>query len=98
MPQFDVFKLTGGPLVVDCQADVLAGLNTRFVIPLQPRNQGVQVSQRLNPLLRFADDDLCLKTHFATTIETRVLGKAIGSVAEHDYVIKSAIDMLLFGF
>lgn len=98
MPQFDVFKLAGGTLVVDCQSDLLAGLNTRFVIPLQPLEEGGQVSQRLNPLLRVAGEELCLKTHFATTIETRRLGKAIDSVVGQDYVIKSAIDMLLFGF
>jgi toxin CcdB len=98
MAQFDVHRLAGGTLAVDCQANLLSDLNTRFVIPLQPLNEGAQVSQRLDPFVRFAGQERCLKTHFATTIETRLLGEAIGSVADQDYAIKSAIDMLLFGF
>ena len=35
MPQFDVYRLRDGELVVDCQADILSGLNTQLVIPLQ---------------------------------------------------------------
>lgn len=37
MAKFDVYRLRdSGGLVVDCQADLLDGLNTRFVVPSLP--------------------------------------------------------------
>ena len=97
MPQFDVFRLQNGELVVDCQADVLSGLNTRLVIPLQIIDEGGQVSARLNPLLTIGGERLVLKTHFAGAIDTRLLRTRTGSAAEHEYAIKAALDVLISG-
>ncbi len=98
MAQFDVFRLAGGRLVVDCQADLLSDLNTRLVIPLQPLAEGGQISERLNPILTIDDQGLVLKTHLAASIDAQLLGKAVSSVASQEYAVKSAIDMLLSGF
>ena len=39
MSQFDVYRIPDGPLVVDCQTDLLNYLQSRFVVPLLPPPQ-----------------------------------------------------------
>ncbi|WP_121119875.1 CcdB family protein [Croceibacterium ferulae] len=50
MAKFDVYRMRqGGILVIDCQADLLSGLNTRLVVPLLARSDAPQPAARLNP-------------------------------------------------
>jgi len=97
MAQFDVFRLPDGPLVVDCQADLLSDLSTRLVVPLQAIDDGGQVSPRLNPILMVGSERLVLKAHFASTVNARLLRHPIATLAEHAYVIKAALDILISG-
>ena len=51
MAKHDVYRLRASPnYVVDCQADILAGLNSRFVVPLLPIDQAPRPAARLNPV------------------------------------------------
>jgi toxin CcdB len=97
MAQFDVFRLPEGELVVDCQSDMVSGLGTRLVVPLQPIEDGGQVSARLNPLVAVNGDRLVLKTHFATALDARLLRERVGTLVEHEYAIKGALDFLISG-
>lgn len=35
MAQFDVYRVRGNVLVLDCQSDLLSSLTSRFVVPLR---------------------------------------------------------------
>ena len=51
MARFDVHaSRRGGLLLLDCQANVLSSLNTRFVVPLQPEATAPKAARRLNPV------------------------------------------------
>jgi toxin CcdB len=45
MPQFDLFRLEGGTLVVDLQTDLIGRDATRIVAPLRERGPVVSVDE-----------------------------------------------------
>lgn len=99
MAQFDVFARRGGPgFLVDCQADSLSRLNTRFVVPALPRESAPSLMGQLNPVLEIEGQNVVLMPQNAATVSMRELGRPIGSFAEHRYAIMNAIDMLLTGY
>lgn len=99
MAQFDVYRNRSEPgYLLDCQADMLSGLTTRVVVPLLPPDYAPRPSHRLNPMLRFADEDFVLMTHFAAAVQQRSLGEVAGSLARDYITIMDAFDMLLTGY
>lgn len=98
MAKYDVYRLGDGILVVDCQADLLSDLDTRFVVPLVPAAESWGNVRRLNPTLPFRDEPHVLLPQEAMTLNRRELGMSIGSLAEHDLTIGNALDMLISGF
>jgi toxin CcdB len=97
MAQFDVFRLPDGELVVDCQTDLLFGLGTRLVVPLQAMEEGGQISTRLNPIFVVAGKRLVFKAHLAAAVNIRLLRQPMASLAEQEYIIKAALDVLISG-
>lgn len=98
MAKYDVYRLRGDTLVVDCQADLLSDLQTRFVVPLIPAEKAWGNVRRLNPAISFAGASHVLLPQEAVSIDRRDLQSRVGSVAEHDLVIGNALDMLISGF
>lgn len=98
MAKFDVYRLEGGALVVDCQADLLSDLDSRFVVPLVPAAESWGNVRRLNPTISFSDMPHVLLPQEAGTLDRRELGDRIGSLADHDLTIGNALDMLISGF
>lgn len=99
MAQFDLFMRRGGPgLLLDCQTDMLARLNTRFVVPALPQDSVPAAITHLNPVLEFESQRFVLLPQNAATVLLRDLGQAIGSFAEHRFAIMNALDMLLTGY
>jgi toxin CcdB len=99
MARFDVYKLQpDGALVLDCQADLLGDLQTRFVIPLFPANDAPKAAERLNPIFDVDGKEMILFPQFAATVGKRDLGNPIYSLADKDVQILAAIDMLVSGF
>jgi hypothetical protein len=96
MAQFDVYRLAAGPLVVDCQADFLSYLHSRFVIPLLPSNL-VEGSIRLNPAFEIAGEMVHLFPQGAATVPAADLRERVKSLADESYTILNAIDFLLGG-
>lgn len=96
MAQFDVFRWRNR-LLIDCQADTLARMDTRVVIPLVA-TQDVRAFPRLTPVVRFNDDDYFIAAQLITAVSMRELGQPIGSLAEHRYAILGAIDLLVTGY
>lgn len=96
MSQFDVFALPGGPLVVDCQADLLSDLDTRFVVPLLPPEL-VKAVSRLNPTFAMQHGSFILFPQAAATVLVGELRERIGSLADEGFTILNALDLLLTG-
>ena len=98
MSRYSVYRLRSGTRVVDCQADILAHLKSRFVVPLLRSEQLPEAIARLNPLLEFNNERLLMATHLAVSIPTSEIAKELGSLANEDSKIANALDMLLMGF
>lgn len=96
MAQFDIFELSNGGLVVDCQSDLLSDMDTRFVVPLVLPAL-VKPTGRLNPGFEIESQCLLLAPQGAATIPARELRHHVGSLAEQGFVILNALDFLLTG-
>jgi len=97
MAQFDIFELRSGGLVIDCQADILAGINTRFVAPLNLPDDAPPGRARLNPVFQVDGEQRVMVTQFAGAVSVSELGRKVMSLGREEYVIKNALDMLLSG-
>lgn len=95
MAQFDVHRLGDG-LVIDCQSDLLAQLESRFVVPLISRAD-VPVAQRLNPIFEIEGKDRVMLTQAAGAVRRRELGAVVTSLADRSFEITGALDILLSG-
>ena len=94
MARFDLYHVRDGGLVVDCQADFLDDIATRFVVPLLPIGAGPPANARLNPVFGVGGERLVMTTQFAAAIRVRdLIGKA-GSLEGEAYRITNALDVL----
>ena len=96
MAQFDVLRVTGDVLVLDCQSDLLVDLPTRFVVPLRELDR-IHLP-RLTPSFDIAGRTLTMITPLARSIDKRDVTGKVASLAAHEYEIKNALDMLTSGF
>jgi len=97
--RYDVHEVgEGRGLVVDCQANTLSHLNSRFVIPLQLPTIAPLAARKLNPRFEIDGVDYVLVTQFAAAVPLRSLGRIVTSLRDEDARIKDALDMLMFGF
>lgn len=99
MARFDVFaRADGSPgYLLDCQTDLLANLNTRFVVPLLPLNAAPRPAARLNPVFDIAGLPHVMVTQFAAAVLTRELGEKVASLSDQDTSVTNALDMLISG-
>lgn len=98
MAQFDVHRLIpNGTFVVDCQSDLLAELNTRFVVPLIRRDAAPTAAQRLNPVFSISGAQHVMVTQFAAAVEVRELGEIVGSLTDRAFEVIGALDVLISG-
>jgi toxin CcdB len=96
LAQFDVHRLGKG-LVVDCQSDLLAHLNTRVVVPLIPSAQAPKPARRFNPAFSIDGAEQVMDTQFVSAVERRELGAVVASLADHSFEITGALDVLISG-
>jgi toxin CcdB len=98
MAQFDVHASPSGRgLLLDCQADLLSDLDTRFVAPLLPLDEAPKPAGRLNPLFDVRGKRYVMVTQYVSTLELRELGLRIASLARHHHEIVNALDVLITG-
>lgn len=104
MPQLDVYRNKNPatrelyPLVLDVQADLLADLPTRVVIPLtQSRPLIKRPLTILMPILRIADEEYVLVTPELAGIAKSALGARVANINGQREVIISALDLLMTG-
>ncbi|GAA0658120.1 toxin CcdB [Sphingomonas insulae] len=96
MAQFDALRVTGNVIVLDCQSNFLADLPTRFVVPLRKLDH-IDLA-RLTPTFIVGGEPLTMITPLARSIAKRDILGTVQSLAEHEYEIKAAIDLLVTGF
>jgi len=98
MAKYDIYALNGGRLVVDCQADLLLHIDTRFVVPLLTEAEAPQPAARLNPVLIVQGAPMVMLTQQAAAVPVKYLGYPIVSLAAQQDSIGNALDMLICGF
>jgi toxin CcdB len=99
MARFDVYRgQTFDGLVLDCQADLLAALPTRLMVPLIPAERFDRLYARLNPVFQIDGVDYSMATQMAAAVPVRSLGECLTSLAVDQSRIMDAIDMLLTGY
>jgi len=94
--QFDVHQLSKGRLVVDCQADLLDYLASRFVVPLVSLDKAAP-AKRLNPVFNIGGRDYIMLTEAAAAVPVRELGEIVASLADRSFEITGALDVLISG-
>lgn len=95
MARFDIYRLADGGLVVDCQADFLGEIATRFVAPLLPSGDAPPPNGRLNPIFDVLGERLVMVTQFATAMRVAELGARAGSLDHEHLRVIGAIDVLI---
>jgi toxin CcdB len=99
MAKYDVFRRRSGTgYLLDCQADLLSRLNTRFVVPLLPVGEAPKPAARLNPVFELEGGSHVMMTQFAAAVPAAELGEKVTSLGDRDTVILNALDMLISGF
>jgi toxin CcdB len=97
MARFDVLALVDG-LVLDCQADLLSDLRTRFVVPLTELAEASVAAGRLNSVLHLPQGPFVMVTQAAATIDVWEIKRVVISLADAEATIMNALDMLLTGY
>jgi len=94
MARFDVFRLPGGALALDCQSDLLDHLASRFTVPLVPEDTLPARIPGLHPSFEIAGMMTVMATHLAGAIPARAMKDKVVSLAAQEYVIQRALDAL----
>ncbi|WP_448202797.1 CcdB family protein [Azospirillum sp. sgz302134] len=99
MAKFDVYRRTNGPgYLLDLQANILSGLNTRFVAPLLPPSHAPIPAARLNPMFDVMGERCVMVTQFVGAVPVNELGPCVGSLMSEDTAVTGALDMLTGGY
>jgi toxin CcdB len=98
MARFGVYRLSEGSCVLDCQADLLSGLTSRFVVPLVPLDLIENPVMWLNPQFDVGGEWLVMMTQFSASVDVRALKSFVLSLHDEQDSIMRALDMLIVGF
>lgn len=94
MAQHRVYRLPGGPLVVDLQSDLIA-TPTRIVAPLFPPGGAIPAFTRLEPVFEIEGERLALHVGEMAAVPAKlVAGPAVADLSERDREIRGALDMI----
>ena len=85
------------PYLIELQADLLAGLSTRFVAPLVPASRFGPPASRLNPVFRVGARNFVMDTALCAGIPSKQLGERVTSLAPRAGDVLAAIDLLVSG-
>jgi len=99
MARFDFYERPGGTgYLLDLQADLLSGLNTRIVAPLLPLADAPPPARRLNPVFDVTGERVVMLTQFMAAVPISELRRRVGSLADQRDAIMNALDMVFIGF
>ena len=99
MARYDVFRNPAGAgYLLDMQTDLLAGLNTRIVVPLLPTDRAPLAANRLNPVFDVGGTDHVMVTQFLSALPASLLKAPVANLDADFAQITAALDMLTQGF
>lgn len=100
MARFDVYAYPGAATgyVLNIQADVLHGLNTRIVVPLLPLDEAPIPARQLNPVFEIDAEPHVMVIQFLAAIPSALLQSPVTNLRDRDSEIMAALDMVLVGF
>lgn len=99
MARYDVFPNPEGVgWLLDVQADLLSGLNTRIVVPLLPTKDAPTPAERLNPVFSIGQSRALMVTQFMAAVPAALLRKPVANLEARHREIIDALDLLLIGF
>ena len=99
MARFSVFANPDGPgFLLDVQADLLANLNTRVVVPLIPLDEAPVPARTLNPIFQVEGVTVVMVSQFLAAVPEKILKKPLGSLDGFRQEITAALDLLFQGF
>lgn len=105
MARFDVYANPGDhklttPYLLDVQADLLDGLDSRMVIPLRSRDHfpDVKLPSRLTPMFAINGKEYLLEVPKMGAIPKRVLKAPVVSLVAEQVKIISALDFFFQGY
>lgn len=105
MARFDVYFNPGDhslttPYLLDVQADLLDGLESRMVIPLRSKDHfpNVKLPARLTPVFAIKGKDYLLEVPKMGAVPKRILKAPVVSLADQQVKIISALDFLFQGY
>ena len=87
----------GQGYVLDVQANLLAQLKTRVVVPLTPDTASMPRIDTLNPVFEVNGTAHVMLTQAIATVPVRDLAKPVASLDRHQDEITRALDILLTG-
>jgi toxin CcdB len=83
--------------VLDVQADLLADLATRTVVPLLPEGEVRTALRDLNPAFEIDGNRCVMLTQANATVPRRELRNSVGSLLQHHAMVLRALDILFSG-
>jgi toxin CcdB len=102
MGRFDVYRNASPgsrfPLLLDVQADLLADLATRIVIPLISDRETDTPIRGLQPAVAIDGERYVLRTELTGSVHRSQLGSLVTSLKGQRDVVVSALDFLFDGF
>jgi toxin CcdB len=99
MAKYDVFSNPDGAgYLLDVQADLLEGLNSRIVVPLFPLNSAPQPAHTLNPVFDINGVEMVMVTQFLAAAPISILESPVANLADRFSEITAALDFLFQGY
>jgi toxin CcdB len=99
MAQFDVFRFPKTTdLLLDVQSNRLGHISSHVVVPLVIKTPFLKPAPKLNPIFVIEDETYVMMSHYMTSVPARELRAALTNLEHEQYAIKSALDMLFYGF
>ncbi len=96
MAQFDLYRLSGGQLVVDLQTDLIGIEASRIAAPLREAGR-YAAFPGLTPTVAFDGDTWIVRVQELAAIPGAELGAPVGSLSDHRDALKRALDILIDG-
>jgi toxin CcdB len=96
MAQFDVYRLTGGQLVVDLQTDLIGIETSRVVAPLRDAGRYAALPG-LTPAVEIDGTKWIVRVQELAAVPGGELRERVGSLEPHRDALKRALDILIDG-